>query len=267
MNPNDVLVLRQNRDKRFHRIVLIEAVLVAIVFHMVFSLLFSRKAPGPEREIRVFRSIAFANLADERNQSVKELLDYIDPIRMSAPDPRLGYGSLFADNRSMNSALPEEADLVRWTGKNIAPGKPPEIPASRWIEIRRAGGPEIAQLFQNPIFSDPGRPSVNGAMPAARKFPECRGSEDEIYSILRMSEHIEKRLQDPTGNKPRISKFKMQFTGIGFLPSVIIEESCGIPELDRIAWAAILREHRIIGAKLDSSQPEQRLTVQWEPDP
>ncbi|MHB9139983.1 MAG: hypothetical protein ACYC4Q_11330 [Victivallaceae bacterium] len=223
------------RPDSYHRVIIAEALAIAILFHMALLFLFYYSPPQLKNSNSSTQKIAMLNLHDHEESAMKEIaawLEYHDPSLISRPDQKFGYGVLCRkpDFRPPLADLPREKKIVSSTNfekfKMLAPESPLKYDlCSRFINYTPTPLPKTEIKLVPEVITD-------------SKYPTA------VYGNgIELKPFFEKPLPENLKSiaaTAKWSKFVLAFQGEGLMPRISVEESSGSQELDRAAIKEIL---------------------------
>jgi len=223
------------RPDSYHRVIIAEALAIAILFHMALLFLFYYSPPQLKDNNQSTQKIAMLNLYNHEESAVKEIaawLEYHDPSLISRPNQKFGYGVLCRkpDFRPPLADLPREKKIASSTSfekfKMLAPENPLKYDlCSRFINYTPTPLPKAEIKPVTKVISD-------NQYPAA-----VYGNGVELKPFFEKS--LPENLKSVAATA-KLSKFILTFQGEGLIPRISVEESSGSQELDRAAIKEIL---------------------------
>lgn len=222
------------KDKNCRTIIMIEALLIAVTFHVSLLFLFSVPATGNVAAKERHRRISVLPLGggDPVSASISNWIDYADPTLTSKPDERYGY--------SVAAALPS----MRQSPGVVIPGHVLRMPDF-------SPGPAVSGSGRE-VFSVNGGSALYGGVVSSSGVvretvgggPVAIASDGTVVAEILYGSGI--RVSLSGGGMPDSSTlihFEAQDGGL--MPRYRIVRSCGVEALDREALRACLGSERL----------------------
>ncbi len=234
----------QSRDRRARIIIIIQAAVLALVFHLVLALGFYYKTP-PQAVSKVKPLFNYMVSLDSSQKSVSQFnnwLKYQDPSVFIKPNSKYGF-----------SATPHQSkfDSGAKDGKTI--DFPDKLSRPEYKLANSRLSPVASTSFAGYIPTPP-RPEKIFPVPSApSKYPVVL---DERRKIMLIPEFKNLKLQDVSGP----TALKLIVGGDKFFPRVVLKKSCGRKDLDLQAVDQVLRA--CVTGKMKTGE-EQDLYMFW----
>lgn len=246
------------KPNSYQRIIVAEAFVITVLFHMALLFLFSYKPLLLRSNDNKTQKIAMLNLDDHEKSSMKELaawLEYHDPSLLSRPDQKFGYAGL-CRNPDFRTPLPDlprdknmEPLMVFDKFKKLAPENPLKYDmCARFINYTPTPLPK-------------GKKDLESLAIAQGKYPVAvygGGAELKPFFETQLPENLR---EIAAVAKP--SKISLAFQGEGLMPRATVEESSGNHELDSAAIKEILFRSDKFSAELVNIGDFVTITILW----
>lgn len=242
-----------------NRLIIAEALAIAILFHMALLFLFYYSPPQLKNSNLDTPKIAMLNLHNHTEPAMREItawLEYHDPSMISRPDQKFGYSALCRkpDFRPPLPDLPREKKIAPSTIFEKFKMLPPENPlkydlCSRFINYTPTPLPKIKKNIVSEVTAD-------------SKYPAAiYGNGIELKPFFENS--MPEKLKPVAAAVAKWSKFILFFQGDGLMPRVSVEESSGNQELDSAAVKEILCNADKFAKELNQPGDTVTVTVIW----
>ena len=239
------------KDKRFHLIIVAQAVLITVLFHLLLLFGFSESSEKQIEETVAYRRISLLPTSGNGEMAPARItpwMEYNDPTLIAKPNDRYGYGHLLAAHGwrpNLDAFGP------------VAPARRPAFAASGWTSPENSAANDIRPMndWLAALGRYPVRPLSSSPVNYPRVFNRAgtevlRGAFDRVMPDIAQEF---KRL-------PPVSATVLQLTTAGAvdderLPRYQIRSSSGNRQLDLLALRVIMAQ--------DDLGDQAQLTVAW----